>query len=78
MKNPYFDSTHLVTHRAKLNFSIHFWVPHVPAAITGSPTGVEFKLPEIVTRHLYKYVGVKFLGKEFISRFGRYLVIFPN
>ena len=40
----------LTPHKAKLNFlifAIQFWVPNIPAAVTGSPTGVEFKLFEI-------------------------------
>ena len=46
MKKPCFDST-----QGKIKFliffAILFWVPHVPAAVMGSPTGVEFKLFEI-------------------------------
>ena len=32
-----------------------------------------------VSRHLYKHTGKKtFLGKEFIPRFAKYLIIFPD
>ena len=45
MKNTYFDSTQ---GKIKLfNFVIQLQVPDVPAAVTGFPTGIEFKPFEI-------------------------------
>ena len=45
MKNPYFDSTQ---GKIKIfDFCNRVWVPNIPAVVTGSPTGVEFKLFEI-------------------------------